>query len=38
MILYLGGLIIGGLFASEIWGTYFREGFFWKGLIIGMFR
>ena len=25
-------------FASEIWGTYFREGLFSAGLIIGIFR
>ena len=28
MGLYSGGLIIGGIFASEIWGAYFREGLF----------
>ena len=27
MGLYSGGLIIGRIFASEIWGAYFREGF-----------
>ena len=26
MGLYSGGLIIGRIFASEIWGAYFREG------------
>ena len=26
MGLYLGRLIIGRIFASEIWGAYFREG------------
>ena len=26
MGLYLGGLIIGRIVASEIWGAYFREG------------
>ena len=26
MGLYSGGLIIGSIFASEIWGAYFREG------------
>ena len=41
MGLYSGGLIIGRIFASEIWGAYFREGlsfiylfiyfFFWGG-------
>ena len=32
MGLYLGGLIIGMIFASEIWGAYFREGLFlWGG-------
>ena len=34
MGLYLGGLIIGRIFASEIWGAYFHEGllfFFWGG-------
>ena len=30
---YSGGLIIGGLFAPEIWGAYFREGVFLDGLI-----
>ena len=25
----LGGLIIGRIFASEIWGAYFREDLFW---------
>ena len=25
MGLYFGGLIIGRIFASEIWGAYFRE-------------
>ena len=25
---YLGGLIIGRIFAFEIWGAYFREGLF----------
>ena len=28
MGLYSGGLIIGGIFASEIWGPYLREGLF----------
>ena len=31
MGLYSGGLIIGRIFASEIWGAYFREGFFFGG-------
>ena len=47
MGLYTGGLIIGRIFASEIWGAYFREGLFiylfsfWGGgggLIIGILR
>ena len=29
--LYLGGLIIGRIFASEIWGAYFRECLFGGG-------
>ena len=29
MGLYSGGLIIGRIFASEIWGAYFREDLFW---------
>ena len=45
MGLYLGGLI-GRIFASEIWGAYFREGLFifffggggGVGLIIGILR
>ena len=28
MGLYLGGLIIGRIFTSEIWGAYFQEGLF----------
>ena len=28
MGLYSGGLIIRGIFASEIWGSYIREGIF----------
>ena len=28
MGLYLRGLITGRIFASEIWGAYFREGLF----------
>ena len=38
MGLYLGGLVIGRIFASEIWRSHFREGlllllffFFWGG-------
>ena len=40
MGLYSGGLIIGRIFASEIWGAYFREGFFFgRGeLIMGILR
>ena len=38
MDLYLGGLFIGGLFTSEIWGVYFREGLLLEGLTIGILR
>ena len=46
MGLYSGGLIIGRIFASEIWGAYFREGLYFffffggggGGLIIGILR
>ena len=42
MGLHTGGLIIGRIFASEIWGTYFREGLLFLGggggLIIGILR
>ena len=42
MGLYSGGLIIGRIFASEIWGAYFREGLFsgggGGGLIIGILQ
>ena len=31
MGLYPGGLIIGRIFASEIWGAYFREGLYFGG-------
>ena len=31
MGLYLGGLIIGRIFVSAIWGAYFREGLFLDG-------
>ena len=33
-----GGLIIGRIFASEIWGANFREGLLMEGLIIGILR
>ena len=36
---YIGGrVIIGRVFASEIWGAYFREGLLLGGLIIGILR
>ena len=38
MGLYSGGLIIGRIFVSEIWGAYFREGLFLGELIIGSLR
>ena len=43
MGLYLGGFIIGRIFAFEIWRAYFREGFFLGGgggggHIIGILR
>ena len=38
MGLYLGGLIIGRTFASEIWGAYFQEGLFWGELITGILQ
>ena len=31
MGLYSGGLIIGRIFASEIWGAYFLKGLFGGG-------
>ena len=31
MGLYLGGLIIGRIFACENWGAYFQEGLFVGG-------
>ena len=31
MGLYTGGLLIGRIFASEIWEAYFREGLFLGG-------
>ena len=33
MGLYSGGLIIGRIFTSDIWGAYFREGLFCGGLL-----
>ena len=33
MSLYSGGLIIGRIAVSEIWGPYFREGLFLSGLL-----
>ena len=38
MGLYSRGLIIGRIFASVIWGAYFREGLSLGGLIIGILR
>ena len=38
MGLYSGGLIIGRIFASGIWGSYFREGLFLGELIIGILQ
>ena len=38
MGLYSGGLIIGRIFVSEIWGAYFREGLLSEGLIIEILR
>ena len=37
MGLYSGGLIIGRIFASEIWGAYFREGLFLLGGLLSEF-
>ena len=37
MGLYLGGLIVGRIFASEIWEAYFREGLFILFIIIIFF-
>ena len=34
MGLYSGGLVVGRIFASEIWGAYFWEGLFFGELII----
>ena len=37
MRVYSGGLIIGRIFASEIWGAYqWGGGLFLEGLIIGI--
>ena len=33
MGLYLGGLIIGRIFASEIWGANFGRAYFWGSLL-----
>ena len=33
MGLYTGGLIIGRIFVSEIWGLIFGRTYFWGGLI-----
>ena len=38
MGLFSGGLIIGRIFASEIWGAYFQEGLFLGWLIIRILR
>ena len=38
MGLYSGGLTIGRICVSEIWGAYFREGLFLGGLIIGILQ
>ena len=35
MGLYSGGLIIGRIFAPEIWGAYFREGLVFFFLFFG---
>ena len=35
MGLYSGGLNMERIFASGVWGAYFREGVFLVGLIIG---
>ena len=37
MSLYSGGLIIGRIFTSEIWGAYFREGLSFIYLFIYLF-
>ena len=37
MGLYLGGLIIGRIFASEIWGAYFRKVLFFLFFIFYFF-
>ena len=36
MGLYPGGLIIGRIFASEIWGAYFWEGLFFGGSLVSI--
>ena len=36
MGLYSGGLIIARIFASEIWGAYFRGGLFCGGGVGGL--
>ena len=38
MGLYSGGLIIGRISASEIWGAYLREGLFLGAYSIGILR
>ena len=38
MGLYSGGLIIGRIFAFEIWRAYVRESLFSEGLVIGILR
>ena len=38
MGLYPGGLIIGRIFAFEIWRAYVRESLFSEGLVIGILR
>ena len=37
MALYSVGLIIGRIFASEIWGAYFQEGLFLGGGLLSEF-
>ena len=38
MSLNSGGLIIGRIFVSEIWGAYFREGLFLGDLHVHVYR